>query len=116
MGIPGDHVNRVETYHHPLELAVARELQSRVRLPTDEGTVQSQRSRGRVRVGCRPRRRVRFGRVVRRGCVYGAPVRGGSWRATVGERARFTNEGEVGGVCDTVGVYAADHFVAMKAG
>ena len=41
MGIPGDHVNRVETYHHPLELAVVRELQSRVRLPTDEGTVQS---------------------------------------------------------------------------
>ena len=32
----------------------------------------------------------------------------------VSERARFTNEGEVGGVCDTVGVYAADHFVAMK--
>ena len=41
MGIPGDHVNRVETYHHPLELAVVRELQSRVRLPTDGGTVQS---------------------------------------------------------------------------
>ena len=28
-------------YHHPLELAVVRELQSRVRLPTDEGDVQS---------------------------------------------------------------------------
>ena len=40
MGIPGDHVNRVETYHHPLELAVVRELQSKVRLPTDEGTAQ----------------------------------------------------------------------------
>ncbi len=24
MGIPGDHANRVETYHHPLELAVVR--------------------------------------------------------------------------------------------
>jgi hypothetical protein len=43
MGIPGDHVNRVETYHHPLELAAVRELQSRGRLPTDEGTVQSER-------------------------------------------------------------------------
>ena len=32
MGIPGDHVKRVETYHHPLELAVVREL-IKVRLP-----------------------------------------------------------------------------------
>jgi len=40
MGIPGDRIKRVETYHHPLELAVVRELQSKVRLPTDEGTAQ----------------------------------------------------------------------------
>jgi hypothetical protein len=37
MGIPGDQVKKVETYHHPLELAVVRELQARLRLPTDEG-------------------------------------------------------------------------------
>jgi hypothetical protein len=34
----------------------------------------------------------------------------------VSERARFTNEGEVGGVCDTVGVYATGHFAAVKVG
>ena len=32
----------------------------------------------------------------------------------VSERARFTNDGEVGGVCDTVGVYATGHFAAVK--